>query len=99
MAAVRTSARARETRSVVERRIDIVLDLLCRGGMRAYSTTPAVGPILRGVIVSRAVTDNLARASWIRRMLEEGARLKQERGAEKVFDFAPRNPALEPPPA
>src|SRR5438034_1232308 len=99
MAAVRTSARASETRSAVERRIDIVLDLLCGGGMRSYSTTPAVGPILRGVIVSRAVTDNLARASWIRRMFEEGARLKQERGADKVFDFTLGNPEIEPPKA
>src|SRR5215475_9262708 len=67
--------------------------------MRSYSTRPAVGPILRGVIVSRAVTDNLARASWIRRMFEEGARLKQERGADKVFDFTLGNPEIEPPPA
>jgi dihydrodipicolinate synthase/N-acetylneuraminate lyase len=31
------------------------------------------------VLVSRAVTANLTKASWIRRMFEEGARLKQER--------------------
>ena len=67
--------------------------------MRSYSTTPAVGPILRGVIVSRAVTDSLAKASWIRRMFEEGARLKQERGADKVFDFTLGNPEIEPPQA
>jgi aspartate aminotransferase len=52
-----------------------------------------------GVIVSRAVADNLARASWIRRMFEEGARLKAERGADKVFDFTLGNPEIEPPPA
>jgi len=51
------------------------------------------------VIVSRAVTDNLAKASWIRRMFEEGARLKHERGADKVFDFTLGNPEIEPPPA
>jgi aspartate aminotransferase len=51
------------------------------------------------VIVSRAVTDNLAKASWIRRMFEEGARLKQERGVDKVFDFTLGNPEIEPPPA
>ena len=50
-------------------------------------------------MVSRAVTDNLSRASWIRRMFEEGARLKQERGADKVFDFTLGNPEIEPPPA
>jgi aspartate aminotransferase len=51
------------------------------------------------VIVSKAVTDNLTRSSWIRRMFEEGARLKQERGADKVFDFTLGNPEVEPPPA
>jgi aspartate aminotransferase len=51
------------------------------------------------VIISKAVSDNLGRASWIRRMFEEGARLKQERGADKVFDFTLGNPEIEPPPA
>jgi aspartate aminotransferase len=51
------------------------------------------------MIVSKAVTDNLGRASWIRRMFEEGARLKQERGADKVFDFTLGNPEVEPPAA
>jgi aspartate aminotransferase len=53
----------------------------------------------RTVIISRAVADNLAKASWIRRMFEEGTRLKQERGADKVFDFTLGNPEIEPPPA
>jgi len=48
-------------------------------------------------IISKAVADNLAKASWIRRMFEEGARLKQERGADKVFDFTLGNPEIEPP--
>src|SRR5437762_13147806 len=51
------------------------------------------------MIVSHAVTENLTKASWIRRMFEEGARLKQERGADKVFDFTLGNPEIEPPPA
>src|SRR5262249_14956667 len=51
------------------------------------------------VIVSRAVANNLTKASWIRRMFEEGARLKQERGADKVFDFTLGNPEIEPPAA
>jgi len=51
------------------------------------------------VIISRAVTDNLTKASWIRRMFEEGARLKQERGGDKVFDFTLGNPEIEPPAA
>jgi aspartate aminotransferase len=53
----------------------------------------------RTVIISRAVSDNLSKASWIRRMFEEGARLKEERGADKVFDFTLGNPEIEPPPA
>jgi aspartate aminotransferase len=51
------------------------------------------------VFVSRAVADNLTKASWIRRMFEEGARLKQERGADKVFDFTLGNPEIDPPSA
>jgi len=50
-------------------------------------------------MISRGVTDNLGKASWIRRMFEEGARLKAERGADKVFDFTLGNPEIEPPPA
>jgi aspartate aminotransferase len=50
-------------------------------------------------MISRSVADNLAKASWIRRMFEEGARLKQERGADKVFDFTLGNPEIEPPAA
>src|SRR6185436_11500925 len=65
---------------------------------------PSSAPDLRvdytpAVIVSRAVTDNLTKSSWIRRMFEEGARLKQERGADKVFDFTLGNPEIEPPAA
>src|SRR6267143_2039540 len=55
--------------------------------------------VAAAVIVSRAVTDNLTKASWIRRMFEEGARLKAERGADKVFDFTLGNPEIEPPAA
>ena len=50
-------------------------------------------------MISRTVADNLKKASWIRRMFEEGARLKAERGADKVFDFTLGNPEIEPPPA
>jgi aspartate aminotransferase len=49
--------------------------------------------------VSRSVTEAIGRASWIRRMFEEGLRLKAERGEENVFDFSLGNPDLEPPPA
>ncbi len=49
--------------------------------------------------VSRSVTEAIAHASWIRRMFEEGLRLKAERGEDNVFDFSLGNPDLEPPPA
>ncbi|OEU62078.1 MAG: aspartate aminotransferase [Desulfobacterales bacterium PC51MH44] len=38
-----------------------------------------------------------AGSSWIRKMFEEGARLKAEHGAENVYDFSLGNPNLEPP--
>lgn len=47
--------------------------------------------------VSRSIAAQLQNASWIRRMFEEGARLKRERGAWNVFDFTLGNPDVEPP--
>lgn len=38
------------------------------------------------------------RASWIRRMFEEGARLKTQFGPDNVYDFSLGNPDLAPPP-
>ncbi len=39
----------------------------------------------------------ISNASWIRRMFETGARLKEEHGVENVFDFSLGNPNLDPP--
>ena len=36
-------------------------------------------------------------SSWIRKMFEEGARMKAEFGADKVFDFSIGNPDVPPP--
>jgi aspartate aminotransferase len=47
--------------------------------------------------VAKRIAAQLERASWIRRMFEEGARLKAERGADRVFDFTLGNPEVEPP--
>jgi aspartate aminotransferase len=47
--------------------------------------------------VARSIALALERSSWIRRMFEEGARLKRELGADKVFDFTLGNPEVEPP--
>lgn len=49
--------------------------------------------------VSRQIQENLERSSWIRRMFEEGLKLKKEFGADKVFDFSLGNPDVEPPTA
>jgi aspartate aminotransferase len=49
--------------------------------------------------VARIIASQLENASWIRRMFEEGVRLKRERGADAVFDFSLGNPDVEPPPA
>jgi aspartate aminotransferase len=49
--------------------------------------------------VAESVQRQLERSSWIRRMFEEGVRLRKERGAENVFDFTLGNPDVEPPDA
>jgi aspartate aminotransferase len=48
--------------------------------------------------ISRKMNEFAKSASWIRKMFEEGARLKAEFGAENVFDFSLGNPDLPPPP-
>ena len=47
--------------------------------------------------VSEKVRSSIERASWVRKMFEEGARKKARYGAENVFDFSLGNPNLEPP--
>ncbi len=49
--------------------------------------------------ISRKIEDFMTKASWIRKMFEEGERLKNELGADRVFDFSLGNPILEPPEA
>jgi aspartate aminotransferase len=49
--------------------------------------------------VAKTIASQLENASWIRRMFEEGVRLKRERGADAVFDFSLGNPDVEPPEA
>lgn len=39
----------------------------------------------------------MEKASWIRKMFEEGAKLKAQHGADKVYDFSLGNPDLAPP--
>ncbi|NLG83213.1 MAG: pyridoxal phosphate-dependent aminotransferase [Firmicutes bacterium] len=48
--------------------------------------------------ISHKIAENLTRSSWIRKMFEEGERLRRERGPEAVFDYSLGNPDHEPPP-
>jgi aspartate aminotransferase len=48
--------------------------------------------------VSVKMKEFSTRSSWIRKMFEEGTRLKAEFGAENIFDFSLGNPDLSPPP-
>ena len=48
--------------------------------------------------ISKKMNEFAQSSSWIRKMFEEGARMKAEFGAENVFDFSLGNPDLSPPP-
>ncbi len=47
--------------------------------------------------VSPSIREALRQGSWIRKMFEEGALLKAERGPENVYDFSLGNPYGDPP--
>lgn len=47
--------------------------------------------------IAKKISDSITKSSFIRKMFEEGARLKAEHGAENVFDFSLGNPNLTPP--
>lgn len=49
------------------------------------------------MVLSDKVASFLGRASYIRKMFEEGDRLRKIHGADKVFDFTIGNPSVEPP--
>ncbi|MFW6150409.1 MAG: pyridoxal phosphate-dependent aminotransferase [Chloroflexota bacterium] len=48
--------------------------------------------------LSSNVLKRMEEGSWIRRMFEEGASLKRQYGADRVFDLSLGNPVTEPPP-
>src|SRR3970282_2042360 len=58
---------------------------------------PSPGDLGMTQIVSEAMASSMEGSSLIRRMFEEGARLKAQFGAESVHDFSLGNPMLEPP--
>ena len=47
--------------------------------------------------IAQKIRQVMQDASWIRGMFEEGLRLKQQYGADQVFDFSLGNPVIEPP--
>jgi aspartate aminotransferase len=51
------------------------------------------------MVIAKKIHGFMTQASFIRKMFEEGVRLKQKYGAENVFDFSLGNPNLDPPEA
>lgn len=47
--------------------------------------------------ISKKVRTFMEKASWIRKMFEQGAILKKEHGEKNVFDFSIGNPYIDPP--
>ncbi len=50
-------------------------------------------------MIADKIQNYLEKASWIRKMFEEGAALRKIHGEKNVFDFTLGNPAVEPPEA
>lgn len=48
--------------------------------------------------IATKIQNFIESASWIRKMFEEGERLRKLHGAENVYDFTLGNPDIEPPP-
>jgi aspartate aminotransferase len=49
--------------------------------------------------IATGIKNALGSSSMIRKMFEEGSRLRKQHGADNVFDFSLGNPDLDPPPA
>ena len=47
--------------------------------------------------ISKIIKKQMADSSWIRKMFEEGNKLRTIHGNENVFDLSLGNPLLEPP--
>jgi aspartate aminotransferase len=47
--------------------------------------------------VAGHIRESMEKSSWIRKMFEEGIKLKAQFGEENVFDFSLGNPDLDPP--
>ena len=49
--------------------------------------------------IAKKINEFISQSSFIRKMFEEGARLKQKHGAGNIFDFSLGNPNVDPPEA
>lgn len=49
--------------------------------------------------IANKIASHISKSSWIRKMFEEGERMRQELGANNVYDFTLGNPDVEPPAA
>jgi aspartate aminotransferase len=49
--------------------------------------------------IAKTIIEQMGRGSWVRRMYEDGLKLRRERGEENVFDYTLGNPDVEPPAA
>lgn len=47
--------------------------------------------------IAMKIASHIAKSSWIRKMFEEGERLRSQYGADNVYDFTLGNPDVEPP--
>ncbi len=47
--------------------------------------------------ISKKIAEEMKKGSWIRRMFEEGIKLKKQFGADNIFDLSLGNPEMEPP--
>jgi len=47
--------------------------------------------------IAKNISEVISKSSWIRKMFEEGAQLKQAHGEKNVYDFSLGNPDLSPP--
>ena len=47
--------------------------------------------------IAMKIASQISKSSWIRKMFEEGERLRQEFGADSIYDFTLGNPDVEPP--
>lgn len=48
--------------------------------------------------IAHKMESMISKSSWIRKMFEDGAKLKARHGQDKVFDFSLGNPNVPPPP-